>query len=123
MRLTHSCIITNEVKKLSEFYEKVLQIKAETSGDEYAEFPTDCGILSIFSFSLQESLAKGSSLPGSNRNLILEFNVANVDDEYMRLEKLGVEFVKPLTTQPWGNRSFYFQDPDGNMLNFYTKVK
>lgn len=26
-------------------------------------------------------------------------------------------------TQPWGNRSFYFRDPDGNLINFYSRVK
>jgi uncharacterized glyoxalase superfamily protein PhnB len=40
----------------------------------------------------------------------LEFNVDTVDDDFARLEQLNVEIVKPLTTQPWGNRSFYFRD-------------
>jgi len=30
--------------------------------------------------------------------------------------------VKPPTTQPWGNRSIYFRDPDGNLINFYSRV-
>lgn len=123
MKLTHSCIITENVKELSDFYKEVLQIEPEVYGDEYVEFPTDCGVLSLFSFKSHEELAKGSTKPASNRCLELEFNVDNVDDDYIRLKKYGVEIVKHLTTQPWGNRSFYFRDTDGNLINFYTRTR
>jgi catechol 2,3-dioxygenase-like lactoylglutathione lyase family enzyme len=36
---------------------------------------------------------------------------------------MGCEIAKPVTTQEWGNRSFYFRDPDGNLVNFYTRVQ
>lgn len=45
MELTHSCIITENIKALTEFYEKVLEIKPETYGDDYVEFLTDAGAL------------------------------------------------------------------------------
>jgi len=38
MKLTHSCIITGNVKKLSDFYQEVLQIKPQAYGDDYVEF-------------------------------------------------------------------------------------
>ncbi len=122
MKLTHSCIITDNVKKLSDFYKEVLQIEPQSYGDDYVEFPTDGEVLSLFSFKAHEELAKGSTIPSSNRCLELEFNVDNVDDDFARLEQLNVTIVKPLTTQPWGNRSFYFRDPDGNLINFYTRI-
>ena len=28
----------------------------------------------------------------------------------------------PPTTFPWGNRSTYLKDPDGNLLNIYSLV-
>jgi len=31
--------------------------------------------------------------------------------------------VKPPTTQPWGTRSVYFRDPDGNLVDFFALVK
>ena len=39
-----------------------------------------------------------------------------------RLQKMEIEWAKPPTTQLWGNRSTYFRDPDGNLMNFYTRV-
>ena len=42
--------------------------------------------------------------------------VEDVDREYEELRKKGVHFVKPPTTQPWGQRIAYFEDPEGNIL-------
>jgi uncharacterized glyoxalase superfamily protein PhnB len=62
---------------------------------------------------------------GANKSLMLEFEVADVDQEYARLKqsKLPIDWVMPPTTFPWGNRSIYFRDPEGNMINFYSVVK
>jgi catechol 2,3-dioxygenase-like lactoylglutathione lyase family enzyme len=122
MELTHSCIITENIGCLRDFYEIVLQIAPQTYGDNYVEFPTKCGTLSIFSLEAHEELAPGSAKPASNRSLELEFQVANVDEEYERLQKMKIEWVKPPTTQSWGNRSIYFRDPDKNLINFYSRV-
>lgn len=123
MKLTHCCIITEKIKELSEFYKEVLQIEPQVYGEDYVEFPTEGGVLSLFSYEAHEELAKGSVKPASNRCVELEFNVENVEDDYIRLMELETEIVKPLTTQPWGNRSFYFRDPDGNLINFYTRTR
>ncbi len=55
-------------------------------------------------------------------SVMFEFEVDDVDAEYERLRGYGVEWVKLPTTQPWGNRSIYFRDPDGNLVNFYARV-
>jgi uncharacterized glyoxalase superfamily protein PhnB len=41
--------------------------------------------------------------------------VDDVDREYEELRAKGVHFVKPPTTQPWGQRIAYFEDPEGNL--------
>ena len=39
-RLVNTCLITNHVKRLVEFYEPVLALKAKKTDEEYVEFPT-----------------------------------------------------------------------------------
>ena len=120
--LENTCVISADIRRLVAFYEPVLGEKAKWSGDDYAEFGTGVGVLSIFSYAAQEKYIPGSAVAGKNRSVILEFKVANVDAEYRRLQGLVKIWVKPPTTQPWGSRSIYFRDPDGNLVDFYALV-
>ena len=121
--LRNSCLITKDVARLVEFYSRVLQRPAKTSGSDYAEFHTGAGVLAIFSAEAQEKYIPGSAQAASNKSVILEFEVANVDEQYKRLYDIVKHWVKPPTTQPWGTRSAYFRDPDGNLVDFYSWVK
>jgi uncharacterized glyoxalase superfamily protein PhnB len=62
---------------------------------------------------------------GANRSVMLEFQVADVDQEYARLKKsaLGIDWVMAPTTFPWGNRAIYFRDPEGNTVNLFSTVQ
>ncbi len=122
-RLVNTCVITNNVKQLVEFYEAILLLKARKSGENYAEFPSDAGVLAVFSAEAQKKYIPGSTEVAKNRSVILEFRVNDVDQEYRRLQSLVKTWVKPPTTQPWGTRSIYFRDPDENLVDFYAPVK
>jgi catechol 2,3-dioxygenase-like lactoylglutathione lyase family enzyme len=116
-------LITNDVKRLVEFYEPVLALKAKKTGEDYAEFPTGVGVLTIFSKDTQERYIPGSAEAAKNRSVVLQFRVSDPDQEYRRLQRLVKSWVKPPTTQPWGTRSIYFRDPDGNLVDFYAPIK
>ncbi|HUE20354.1 MAG TPA: VOC family protein [Bryobacteraceae bacterium] len=70
-----------------------------------------------------EKYIPGSAEPANNRSAILEFRVEDVDKEYAMLKSFVKVWVKPPTTQPWGTRSIYFRDPDGNLVDFFAPVK
>ena len=122
-KLMHACLITNNVNQLVEFYELILMLKAQKSGEDYAEFRTTVGVLALFSATAQEKYIPGSANAAKNESVILEFEVSDVDKEYARLQRLVKTWVKPPTTQPWGTRSIYFRDPDGNLVDFYASPK
>jgi len=121
--LTHTCLISKNVQRLTEFYERALQMPAHRVSDIYVEFPTSAGTLAIFDADAQEKYIPGSAEAGQNRSAILEFHVDNADEEYARLQGIVRTWVKAPTTQPWGTRSIYFRDPDGNLVDFYTQAK
>jgi len=119
-RLMHTCLITDNLNRLVQFYEPILRLKAQRSGQDYAEFHTGVGLLAVFSAAAQERYIPASADAARNRSAILEFEVADVDAEYARLQSLVKTWVKAPTTQPWGTRSIYFRDPDGNLIDFYA---
>jgi catechol 2,3-dioxygenase-like lactoylglutathione lyase family enzyme len=44
-----------------------------------------------------------------------------VDDAlplFIEYQRVGIEIVQPLRTEPWGARSFIVRDPEGNLLLF-----
>jgi len=118
--LTNTCLITNDVKRLTSFYAQALEMEPHKVDDTYVEFRTGTAVLAIFAAEAQEKYIPGSAKAGQNNSTILEFKVTDVDHEYVRLQGLVKTWVKKPTTQPWGTRSIYFRDPDGNLVDFFV---
>jgi catechol 2,3-dioxygenase-like lactoylglutathione lyase family enzyme len=116
-------LITTDVNRLAAFYAHVLGIEPHKDGADYVEFRTSRGVLALFSANAQEKYIPGSARPGENHSLVIEFEVGDVDREYARLHRLVKTWVKEPSTQPWGTRSTYFRDPDGNLVDLFTVVK
>jgi catechol 2,3-dioxygenase-like lactoylglutathione lyase family enzyme len=121
--LVNTCLITTDVNRLAAFYAQVLGIEPHKDGADYVEFRTSRGVLALFSADAQEKYIPGSARPGENHSLVIEFEVDDVDREYARLHGLVKTWVKEPSTQPWGTRSTYFRDPDGNLVDLFTVVK
>ncbi|GAA1912821.1 VOC family protein [Streptantibioticus ferralitis] len=115
-------IITEDVARTVEFYERATGLAAKRSTDDFAEIITPSGTLALASTRTVQGLGAQAPRPAANHSVIVEFRVADVDREYEKLKKFDVEIVNEPTTQPWGNRSLLFRDPDGNLVNFFAPV-
>lgn len=114
-------IITDDIERLTRFYELVTQTPASRPAPVFAEFRTSAGTLAIASTATVAMLGKHAPQSGHNATIIVEFLVADVDAEFTRLQAaLDVIVLEP-TTMPWGNRSAMFRDPDGNLINLFTR--
>jgi predicted enzyme related to lactoylglutathione lyase len=112
-------VITDNVKRLVQFYEQVTGLSPKWYTEDFAELASPSSILAIASTRTIELLGANAASPAQNHTVIIEFLVNDVDQEYEKLKNIISEFVKEPTTMPWGNRSLLFRDPDGNLVNFF----
>ncbi|MGE0152714.1 MAG: VOC family protein [Reyranellaceae bacterium] len=62
--------------------------------------------------------------PAGSAALQLAFKVApaEVDQCAEELRRQGVAIVSPPTDRPFGHRTLFFRDPDGNLLEVYAEI-
>jgi catechol 2,3-dioxygenase-like lactoylglutathione lyase family enzyme len=122
MKFAGICLVTEHVPEMRDFYARLLGVEAE-GDDNHAEMKTTPTGMAIFSTAGMEAMAPGSMKGSSAGSVTLMFEVEAVEAEYARVQAMGLELVKPLQTHPWGARSFWFRDPDGNLVDFYAPAK
>ncbi|CAI6083132.1 VOC family protein [Cohnella sp. JJ-181] len=122
MNLVSVRVITDDVDRLVEFYEKIMGVSAERPAPVFAELVTPSCTLAIGHSQTVQLFGAGSAVAADNHTVIIEFSVHDVDAEYERLKPFVDEWVKGPTTMPWGNRAMLFRDPDGNLVNLFTPV-
>jgi uncharacterized glyoxalase superfamily protein PhnB len=121
MNLKQTRLVTDDVRRLTSFYERLTGASAEIVSSGYVEFQqSPCAGLAITSAATVEFYGEDVLASGSNRSLVLDFEVKDVDAHYTRLKESVSEWVQPPTDQPWGNRAMLFRDPDGNLVNMFA---
>jgi predicted enzyme related to lactoylglutathione lyase len=121
MDLASLRIITHDVDRLTRFYEAVTGIAATRPAPVFAEVKTASGALAMASTATVAMLGTDAPQPAGNTSIIIEFEVTDVDAEFARLQDVLDDVVLPPTTMPWGNRSTLFRDPDGNLVNLFSR--
>jgi uncharacterized glyoxalase superfamily protein PhnB len=123
VELVQSRIVTDDVEGLAAFYAKLVGAQVVLN-EYYVEVPA--GAMSV-GFSKRrfteyaEDQAERSGRRGRADDVILDFVVDDVDAEYQRIAALGVDWVMPPATQPWGSRAMIFKDPEGNLINVFSR--
>jgi predicted enzyme related to lactoylglutathione lyase len=74
MNIGEVCLLTNDVRKLADFYKKLLGV--DNSSDD------------------------------------------DIENEYRKVQTLGVRIIEPPTKRPWGAVNMSFYDPDNNVIYF-----
>ena len=121
MNLVSVRVITSDVERLVRFYEAISAATATRYTPDFAELVTPKGTLAIGSTRTLSAFGAEEELqPETNRSIIIEFLVNDVDAEFARLKDQVPSFIQEPTTMPWGNRSLLFRDPDGNLVNLFT---
>jgi uncharacterized glyoxalase superfamily protein PhnB len=119
MELVQGRIVTDDVAGLAAFYARLVGTPVALN-DYYVEVHT--GAMSV-GFSRHRFTEYQEDQAGRQDEIVLDFVVDDVDREFERIDRLGVDWVLKPTTQPWGNRSMVFRDPEGNLVNVFSRPK
>jgi predicted enzyme related to lactoylglutathione lyase len=123
VELVQARLVTDDVPGLAAFYARLVGTQVPLN-EYYVEVPAGPMTVGFSKRRFTEYCAAAAACPGSARppcEVILDFLVGDVDAEYPRIAALGVGWVLPPTTQPWGSRSMIFNDPEGNLVNVFSR--
>ena len=123
MELVQARLVTEDVAGLAAFYAGLVGAKVPLN-EYYVEIPAGPASVGFsrrrFTEYCPDQVAwrEPARPPGE---MILDFMVGDADVEYRRIEALGVDWVLRPATQPWGSRSMDFKDPEGYLVNVFSR--
>lgn len=105
-------IPASQIERSRRFYERVLGLQADDTVPSRLYFHCGDVIVAVIDWEV-EPLGPFQSTPEN-----LYFATSELDAVHDRAESAGAGHVSSVETRPWGERSFYCVDPDGNRLCF-----
>ena len=120
MKFASVRLVTNEFETLVSFYSLLSATQATRLADGFAEVRLDGATIAISEERLVRLYNDGAATAASNRSAILEFEVTDVEGVLARIGD-AAEVVMPPSVMPWGNRSLLIRDPDGNLVNVFSR--
>jgi predicted enzyme related to lactoylglutathione lyase len=119
--LTQTRLLTDDVERLGAFYSALLE-SPTVLNEYYVEIPAGTVTVGVSHCRFAEYQAHAGVRRGAQQaSFLLDFLAADAEAEYARIADLGVDWITPPTTQPWGNRSMIFADPAGNLVNVFSR--
>lgn len=118
-------LIVRDLATCSTFYRDVLGLPVTESESDHTVFKL--GDLYLFLFEeggvtrmMSETPVEVSS--GAGSRVLLAATVDDVDAMYADLKAKGARVLRPPADQPWGLRTAYFTDPEGNFWEINQPV-
>ena len=111
-RVFRVAIPVSRIDASRHFYEAVLGIAVDDTVPSRLYFHCDGVILALIDWTVEGR----DNLQPTPDNVY--FATRELDALYDRAVVAGARILSPIETRPWGERSFYCLDPDGNRLCF-----
>lgn len=120
--LDYTVIFAHQMAAMKEFYGAVLGFPLHKElGSKWIEYRVGSNILALTE---RGALFDDPSPPVGVLSLQLAFRVApsEVATCANTLKERRVNVISGPTDQPWGHRTLFFRDPDGNVLEIYAEI-
>lgn len=118
-------ILTDDVPRMVAFYRDLLGFTTDNPVDDYTEFKSEGVRFSICNRVIMANATGHPSYrePPQGHAFELAFPLPSrdeVDRVYDQIIAKGATPVHPPATMPWGQRTAFFADPDGNIHELFA---
>ncbi|CCD99621.1 VOC family protein [Bradyrhizobium sp. STM 3809] len=120
--IDYTVILARDWQAMRGFYEEVLGFPPRRELSQgWIEYRVGANTLAL---AQPKRLASDQPTPMGSASVQLAFKVAREDVDHCAAELInkGIALVEPPTDQPFGHRTLFFRDPDGNLLEVYAEI-
>ncbi|HEU0146918.1 MAG TPA: VOC family protein [Bradyrhizobium sp.] len=118
----YTIIFVRDFQAMRVFYQDVLGLPLSRElSDGWIEYRIGSNTLAL---ARPGRTAADLPLPLGTASLQLAFKVSapDVDQCALELQEKGIALLEPPTDQPFGHRTLFFRDPDGNLLEVFAEI-
>lgn len=108
-RLGAAILLVEDLEKSINFYRDILELKIKNQSSDWVEFQNEArgAVLALHPARIKQ---KGFS------NMLVGFNVNNLESVCKKLEGKGVKFHKRITEESFGKHAI-IEDPEGHLIS------
>ena len=120
--IDYTVVFVRDMGAMRHFYERILGFPLERElSPGWIEYRVGGNILTL---ARPSRVAGDPPTPRGSASLQLAFKVEapDVDRCAAELVSHGVALLEPPTNQPFGHRTLFFRDPDGNLLEIFADI-
>jgi lactoylglutathione lyase len=121
--LDYTILFARDLAAMRKFYGETLGFDHNRElGNFWTEYRIGCNILALTQHG--ELLFNDTPPPAGALSVQLAFRVAPAEvlECAAALKAAGVKIEHEPKDQPWGHRTVFFRDPDGNVLEIYAEL-
>jgi lactoylglutathione lyase len=118
-------LFVDDFERVLQFYAEKVQLPVRLRAEGYVEFAVEGAKFALLSRArVPELVGQGhgerpKSGPHEGAVTVLVEDVSRI---YRDMAARGVKFLAPPQDRPWGQRSAYFEDPEGHLIEIATNL-